>query len=113
VVHHGGAGTTAAALRAGVPSVVLPFFADQPFWGRRVHRLRAGPRPVPAHRVSPADLVVAFDRALHDPTIRAHASLAGRLLQGEDGVGEGVRAAEEGVLAFQPQRPAVVRAVPG
>jgi sterol 3beta-glucosyltransferase len=113
VVHHGGAGTTAAALRAGVPSVVLPFFADQPFWGRRVHRLRAGPRPVPAHRASPADLVVAFDRALHDPTIRAHASLAGRLLRAEDGVAEGVRALEEAVLAFQPERPAVISAVPG
>ncbi|MEM8600778.1 MAG: glycosyltransferase, partial [Bacteroidota bacterium] len=45
VVHHGGAGTTAAGLRAGCPSVVCPFFGDQPFWGRRVHALGAGPEP--------------------------------------------------------------------
>lgn len=44
VVHHGGAGTTAAGLRAGVPSVVVPFFADQPFWADRVHQLGVGPR---------------------------------------------------------------------
>lgn len=47
VVHHGGAGTTAAGLRAGKPSVIVPFFGDQPFWGDRVHALGAGPAPVP------------------------------------------------------------------
>ena len=51
-VHHGGAGTTAAALRAGVPSIVVPEFADQPFWARRVHRLGVGPPPIPASRLS-------------------------------------------------------------
>jgi UDP:flavonoid glycosyltransferase YjiC (YdhE family) len=99
VVHHGGAGTTAAALRAGVPSVVVPFFADQPFWGHRVHRIGAGPRPVPARRVSPADLVAAFDKALHDPSVRAHAALAGRLLSAEDGVQNAVLAIEQVTMA--------------
>ena len=42
VVHHGGAGTTAAGLRAGRPTVICPFFGDQPFWGRRVHELGVG-----------------------------------------------------------------------
>src|SRR5258708_9892738 len=46
-VHHGGAGTTAAALRAGVPSVVVPFFADQPFWAWRGSAPGAGPPPPP------------------------------------------------------------------
>ncbi len=45
VVHHGGAGTTAAGLRAGVPTVVCPFFGDQPYWGERVAALGAGPKP--------------------------------------------------------------------
>ena len=47
VVHHGGAGTTSAGLRAGVPSVVVPFFGDQPFWGQRVADLGVGPAPIP------------------------------------------------------------------
>jgi UDP:flavonoid glycosyltransferase YjiC (YdhE family) len=52
VVHHGGAGTTASALRAGVPSLVCPFFGDQFFWGTRIHRLRAGPAPLPTARLT-------------------------------------------------------------
>jgi UDP:flavonoid glycosyltransferase YjiC (YdhE family) len=110
LVHHGGAGTTAAALRAGVPSVVTPFSADQRFWARRVHRIGAAPRPVPASRVSPADLVVAFDRAQHDPSIRAHAALASRLLGAEDGVGNAVLAIEETLAAFQVERQDAARA---
>ena len=47
-VHHGGAGTVAASLRAGLPSLVIPFMADQPIWGQRVHALGAGPPPIPA-----------------------------------------------------------------
>ena len=47
LVHHGGAGTTAAGLRAGKPTVVVPFFADQPFCGQRVHQLGVGPKPLP------------------------------------------------------------------
>ena len=45
-VHHGGAGTTAAALRAGIPSVVVSFFADQFFWGNRLYEIGAGSRPL-------------------------------------------------------------------
>jgi UDP:flavonoid glycosyltransferase YjiC (YdhE family) len=112
VVHHGDATTTAAALRAGVPSVIVPFSADQRFWGLRVQRISAGPRPVPARRVSPADLVVGFDRALHDPTIRAHAALLGRLIGAEDGVANGVLAIERSLPAFQSEHQPAVRAVP-
>jgi len=56
VVHHGGAGTTAAALRAGVPSVILPFFFDQGFWGRRLAACGLGPPPIPFYRLSAATL---------------------------------------------------------
>lgn len=47
VVHHGGAGSTAAGLRAGRPSLVVPFLGDQPFWGAQVHAIGAGPEPSP------------------------------------------------------------------
>lgn len=56
VIHHGGAGTTGAALRAGVPSLAVPVTADQAFWARRIHALGVGPAPVPISRWS-------FDRA--------------------------------------------------
>ena len=46
VVHHGGAGTTASGLRAGKPTLIVPFGGDQPFWGSRVHALGCGPRPI-------------------------------------------------------------------
>ena len=47
VVHHGGAGTTAIGLAKGRPTVVVPFFGDQQFWGDMIHRSGAGPRPIP------------------------------------------------------------------
>jgi UDP:flavonoid glycosyltransferase YjiC (YdhE family) len=52
VVHHGGAGTTAAGLRAGVPSLVVPYFGDQFFWGQRVAELEVGPRPLARQKLS-------------------------------------------------------------
>lgn len=58
VVHHGGAGTTAAGISAGRPTVVVPFFGDQPFWGAMVARAGAGPKPVP-YKVLTADKLAA------------------------------------------------------
>ncbi|WP_306371290.1 glycosyltransferase [Nocardiopsis sp. CC223A] len=62
-VHHGGAGTVAAAMRAGVPQAVRPFVGDQWFWGDRVHRTGAGPAPLTG-RLTPERLAAAIDRAL-------------------------------------------------
>lgn len=90
VVHHGGAGTTATELRHGIPSVVVPFFADQPFWGRRVNHLGAGPAPIPFARLSVDNLTHAIDQALNDPAIHRHAAILGEKLQREDGVGRAV-----------------------
>lgn len=69
VVHHSGAGTTAAGLRAGRPTVICPFFADQPFWGRRVHALGAGPLPIPQRELSARRLAKAITTATSDPEI--------------------------------------------
>ncbi|TDD58684.1 glycosyltransferase, partial [Actinomadura rubrisoli] len=66
VVHHGGAGTTAAGLRAGVPTVVCPFFGDQPYWGERVAALGAGPRPLPFRALTVPRLASKIRRAVQD-----------------------------------------------
>lgn len=86
VVHHGGAGTTAAGLRAGVPNVVVPFFGDQPFWGWRVAALGAGPAPIPRRSLTAERLAAAIERAVTDPAIHGRASEIGARLRAEDGV---------------------------
>lgn len=90
VVHHGGAGTTAAGLRAGRPSVICPFFGDQPFWGRRIEALGAGPTPIPQRRLTAERLADAIRQAVNDPAIAQRAADAGRLIAGEDGVRKAV-----------------------
>jgi sterol 3beta-glucosyltransferase len=91
VVHHGGAGTTATGLRHGKPTVVVPFFADQPFWGARVHSLGAGPAPIPFAKLTIGNLANAIDRAVNDPTLRQNAEILSDRLRTEDGVGKAVK----------------------
>ena len=95
VVHHGGAGTTAAGLRAGVPSVVCPFFGDQPFWARRVAALGVGPAPVPYKKLSAKRLGQAIETAVADPQIRQRAVDLGRKIRAEDGVHKTVTLIEQ------------------
>ena len=97
-VHHGGAGTTAASLRAGVPTVVVPFFADQSFWGARVAGLGVGPSPVPRRKLSAALLAGAIRRAVFDAGMRKRARLLGEKIRAEDGVGRAVETFHSHVL---------------
>lgn len=90
VVHHGGAGTTAAGLRAGKPSIVCSFFGDQAFWGARVHALGVGPRPVSVKKLNTDWLAQALTAATSDPTQRQRAADLGRDIQAEDGIGRAV-----------------------
>jgi sterol 3beta-glucosyltransferase len=90
VVHHGGAGTTAAGLRAGKPTVVVPFFGDQPFWGRRVHALGVGPQPIPQKNLTAAALADAIRQATTDVTMQAKARRLGEFISAEDGVANAV-----------------------
>jgi sterol 3beta-glucosyltransferase len=94
VVHHGGAGTTAAGLRAGVPAVVVPHLGDQNFWGRRVAALGVGPEPIPKGRLTPDRLARAIRRAAHDPAMRERSTALGARIRAEDGVGAAVAVAE-------------------
>ncbi len=87
VVHHGGAGTTAAAFRAGVPQVVVPHIADQPFWGRRVQGLGVGPAPIHRKDLDVDRLVAALEVALAPGASSAAYDLGARI-RSEDGVGD-------------------------
>jgi UDP:flavonoid glycosyltransferase YjiC (YdhE family) len=95
VVHHGGAGTTALGLRAGLPTVTVPFFADQPFWARRVRSLGVGPAPIAYRRLTGARLTRAIETALYDAEMRARARALGATLRAEDGCSDAVAAVDD------------------
>jgi UDP:flavonoid glycosyltransferase YjiC (YdhE family) len=92
VAHHGGAGTTHFGLRAGVPTVVVPFFTDQPFWGGRVSELGVGPRAIPRRELTVDRLAAALRLATDDPGIRSRAAALGKAMRAEDGVALAVEA---------------------
>jgi sterol 3beta-glucosyltransferase len=95
VVHHGGAGTTAAGLRAGTPTVVLPLVGDQFFWGERVRALGVGPTPLAFTRLTADGLAAAVREAVEDDRIRERAAELGRRIRSEDGVARAVAVIEK------------------
>jgi len=86
IVHHGGAGTTAAGLRAGVPSVIVPSFGDQFFWGWRVHELGVGPKPIARKKLTVTKLTNAIQQAINHDDIKTKASRIGQQIRAENGV---------------------------
>lgn len=90
VVHHEGAGTTAAGLAASKPTVIVPFFGDQPFWGEMVARLGAGPRAIPAKLLTASSLAAAITAALQPVTLE-NARILGRRLEKERGAENGMK----------------------
>lgn len=92
VVHHGGIGTAAAALRAGVPQIVVPFSADQPFWAAQLYQRGVTPAPLPRRRLRGATLASAIRAALHDKTIQTNVRRLASALRQEDGVAAAVAA---------------------
>ncbi|KAF7551808.1 hypothetical protein G7Z17_g4750 [Cylindrodendrum hubeiense] len=87
VVHHGGAGTTAAGIAAGRPTVVVPFFGDQPFWGQMIARAGGGPSPVPFKEMTAESLATSIAFALKPEIQGAVQEMADRIAI-EDGAGE-------------------------
>ncbi|TKW03069.1 hypothetical protein SEVIR_7G038400v4 [Setaria viridis] len=91
VVHHGGAGTTAAGLKAACPTTIVPFFGDQPFWGDRVHARGLGPPPIPVDQFGLQKLVDAINFMM-EPTVKEKAVELAKAMESEDGVTGAVRA---------------------
>ncbi|MEV0602925.1 glycosyltransferase [Streptomyces sp. NPDC050315] len=98
VVHHCGAGTTAAALRAGAPTVPVPVTTDQPFWAARLTALGAAPAPTPFKALTGKDaeerLATAIGAAVSDTGMRDRARNAAARMATEDGAAHVLRAVE-------------------
>ena len=88
-LHHGGAGTTAASLRAGLPTIICPFFGDQPFWARRVVTLGVGPPSLDRRSLSVAALASAFAAAA-DADMRRRAARLGEAIRRDRGVADAI-----------------------
>ncbi|MEZ4644342.1 MAG: glycosyltransferase [Chloroflexota bacterium] len=101
LIHHGGAGTTAAGLRAGIPNILIPHGMDQPFWGRQVAALGAGPKPITLRKLDTGSLIDALTQ-VNSSAMRARAQEVGRQIRAEDGVGQAVRIIEQHAAAFSP-----------
>lgn len=91
VVHHGGAGTTAAGIALGRPTVVVPFFGDQPFWGNMTFRAGAGPAPIPYKQLTAQKLAAAIEEALK-PSSLEKANELGEKIREEKGTDIGGKA---------------------
>lgn len=99
VIHHGGAGSTAAGLSAGIPNIVVPFTADQPFWGRRVHAIGAGPNPILVKNLTVERLTSVMVEA-ESPAAGERAQAARRKIRSEDGVSRAVELIESHVQTW-------------
>lgn len=100
IIHHGGAGTTAAGLRSGKPNVVIPFAGDQPFWGKRVATLGAGPNPIPLKKLAVHRLADAIRQATTNLQMQARAAEVGVKIWAEIGVARTVQLIEEWAVRF-------------
>lgn len=98
MIHHGGAGTTAASVKAGIPSIVIPFFFDQLFWGRRLHALGVAPAPIAPERVTVESIGAAIKLIDRDDRYAERVAVLSRQLATEDGVGNFVAAFHDELL---------------
>lgn len=100
VVHHGGAGTTAAGLRAGVPSIITPFLLDQYSWADCVVKSGVGLRPADSKRLTAEKLAEAIHTTVTDSALRARASAFGERIRAESGVAHAVEVIERHAADF-------------
>jgi len=99
LVHHGGPGTTAVGLRAGVPTQVIPFITDQFLFGKLIERRQVGPAPILQKRLTIDNLAANIKRMMTDRTMRENARSLGEQAHNEDGVRRAVELFEEHIVA--------------
>ncbi len=104
VVHHGGAGTTAAGLHHGLPTFIVPQTVDQPYWGRRVYELGCGPKPVRRRKLTGEILADALRDLESNVGYARNAQEVGEKLRAEDGTGRAIEVIEEVMANYQPRR---------
>ena len=92
VVHHGGAGTTAAGLRAACPTIICPFGFDQPFWGRQIAKLGVGIAPIPQRKLTDTILASAISRVTQDGSFRTSAKIIADSIAQENGIDQAIKA---------------------
>jgi sterol 3beta-glucosyltransferase len=102
VMHHGGFGTTAAGLQAGIPAVVVPHIIDQFIWGQRLHELGVAPQPIARNKITAAKLAAALAQATGDQAMRLKARQLGEQIRSEQGVQTAVRLIEASQNSVQP-----------
>lgn len=93
-IHHGGAGTTGASLRAGIPQVIVPFVGDQFFWGQQVEKRGVGPRRIPHKSLTAAKLSEAIGKTLNDQAMRKRSAQMGEYVRAENGLARAVEVIE-------------------
>ncbi|MDY7012038.1 MAG: glycosyltransferase, partial [Cyanobacteriota bacterium] len=95
IVHHGGAGTSAATFRAGVPGIIIPFLGDQPFWAYRAYQLGVSPPPIARRNLTVEQLATAISEAISNREMRDRASKLGDRIRSENGVARTVKIIRE------------------
>lgn len=93
-VHHGGAGTTMEGVRAGIPTVIVPFAFDQYFWGAHIEALGLGPRPIAQKKLTADKLAQAIRIAVTDGGLRGRAAACGAAVRAENGIGNALGVVE-------------------
>jgi len=89
-VHHGGAGTIAAAIRAGIPSIIVPHITDQMFWGKQAFDLGVGTQPIQRKKITAKNLADSIRAVINDKEMRQRAIVLGKHINAEDGVSKAV-----------------------
>ncbi len=93
-IHHAGAGTTAATLRAGIPSIAIPFFADQPVWSKRLEQLGVSAGTHPRLELESDPLAASIRTLLEDDSFHKRAQQIKAQIEAEDGVAKAVSVIE-------------------